>query len=802
MGAGSTFALLGSAARGKLGISIGEPLELRRSKLLAEMEAALPEGDRRRVAELVGEMIGTPFPDDDSPRLRAARQNEALMARQIEAAYLDWIRALSSRRPVLLVLEDLHWGDEASVKLLDAALRDLTDAPFVVLAFARPEVQSVFPRLWASRELHHVRLRELPRKAAESLVRAVLGATIDAAGVEALVDRAAGNAFYLEELIRAVAEGRAGALPDTVLGMVEARLRALTPNARRVLRAASLLGEVFWKSAVLALLGEDAAGLHEEDPFSTLCNLELIVRRGKPRFAGEEEYGFRHALLREGAYAMLPAHDREVGHRRAGEWLEAAGEQDLLVLAEHFHRGAEHRRAIALYLHAGKNARAAAVSCEALRAFGIVWPEGEDERRAALDEAMARQADDMQARPPASRIDAPTMSNPTALAAEQLLMTAALPAYFTSASLYGLMMCAWLDLLQREGHSEISAMGYVFHGAFLMSLPGRTEDAHAFGLLGTALLERRPNPALTCRVVETVAGNIAFLHEPIHALLARFPPALLAGVEAGDWLHAAYICGHLTAMRLFIGDDLAAVAAQMDENAPLLRRSRDLFMEAALHVFRGAVRALGGPAPASAPGPGEEPWSEEAIQALGDQEDFATFGGLHHTIRLLSSAVLGDWAQARVEAEAAEAKGPHAPGQFFATQLGFLGALARIRTCPPGELDADRQLAVYREDLLRWALSCPATFRAGHLLVEAEHAQARGEGTAASALYEASLHAAREGGLTRDEALAAERYAAFLATRGDEAEARAQREAARGAYGRWGARVKVALLETARPPAA
>src|SRR5262249_13679472 len=153
--------------------------------------------------------------------------------------------------PVLLVLEDLHWGDFGTVRFIDAALRDRSRRPWMVLALARPEVYEVFPKLWAERQnVQAIRLKELSRKAGERLVRQVLGASIGPETIERLVKVAEGNAFYLEELIRAAAEGKDGALPDTVLAMVETRLSRLTLEARRVLRAASVFGEVCWESGV------------------------------------------------------------------------------------------------------------------------------------------------------------------------------------------------------------------------------------------------------------------------------------------------------------------------------------------------------------------------------------------------------------------------------------------------------------------------------------------------------------------------------------------------------------------------
>ncbi|WP_437486645.1 protein kinase [Sorangium sp. So ce1014] len=360
IGAGSAFAMLAGALRSALGIAAGEAAPVRREKLERAVGRLLAGADPPRVAAFLGELIGAPFPDDDRPLLRAARQSPPLMADRIEQAYLDYARAVTDAQPMLVVLEDLHWGDAPSVRLFDRALRELSERPFVVIAFARPEVHDLFPRLWMERGRSEAQLRPLSARAAERLVRSALGEAVDAETVAAVVAQGGGNAFYLEELIRAIAEGRAGALPETVLGMVEARLAALGSEERRLLRAASVFGEVCWTEGVRALSGTPAPGAREKDAWAELFEREILERRPAPRFAGQEEVAFRHALLREGAYAMLTDRDRRLGHKLAGEWLLRAGEQDPTVLAEHFERGGESARAAELYLQATEKALLAA----------------------------------------------------------------------------------------------------------------------------------------------------------------------------------------------------------------------------------------------------------------------------------------------------------------------------------------------------------------------------------------------------------------------------------------------------------
>jgi tetratricopeptide (TPR) repeat protein len=356
--AGSPFVMLAPAIRRLVGIRDGEPLEERRHKLERRVASVVAAADHERVAVFLGEMIGVPFAADISDSLRAARKDPMLQGQLMQKAFEDWLAAECERSPVLLLLEDLHWGDLPSVNYVDGALRSLQDAPFMVLALARPEVHTAFPNLWAQRALSEVPLHPLSRRSSATLVRDALGDSVSDEVVDTVVERAGGNAFYLEELIRAVSETSAiGAeeLPDTVVGMVHARLDALGNEAKRVLRAASVFGEVFWDGGVEALLGD--SGVYDvREWLDDLVAGEIVTRQLESRIPGQDEYAFRHALVREGAYAMLTAEDRRLGHRLVAAWLERSGEHDQLVLAEHFLRGGDRARAIPYFQRAAAQA--------------------------------------------------------------------------------------------------------------------------------------------------------------------------------------------------------------------------------------------------------------------------------------------------------------------------------------------------------------------------------------------------------------------------------------------------------------
>jgi len=353
---GSPFGLAAEMLRRAVGMHEGEPPPLRREKLSLRVSRRFRGAEAQRVAAFLGEIAGAAWPDDDIAELRAARQDPRRMSEQIGRAWEDFCGAACDERPLVMVLEDLHWADGPSVKLIDGALRAARDKPLFVLALARPEVHELFPQLWAERGAQEIRLGELSRRASEKLARAVLGEAASRALVEQVATQAGGNAFFLEELIRAAAGGGAEALPETVLAMVQSRLFSLAPEARRLLRAGSVFGATFWEGGAAALLGGDEGAIDVGAWLARLVDGELLVRRRESRFPGEQEVAFRHAFLREGAYQTLTEGDRALGHALAGDWLERAGEGDAAALAAHFEQGGERARAAELYVRAAEEA--------------------------------------------------------------------------------------------------------------------------------------------------------------------------------------------------------------------------------------------------------------------------------------------------------------------------------------------------------------------------------------------------------------------------------------------------------------
>ncbi|MFO0579462.1 MAG: protein kinase [Polyangia bacterium] len=350
---GQAYALLGQALRRLCGVRESDPPEASRERLQQRLGQHLAADAAARVIEFLCEAAGYPGPDEQSPWLRAARREPAQMSQQIAQAVADFLRAECAVRPVLIVLDDLQWGDAPTVRAIESAFAGMPDTPLTVLALGRPEAEGLFPRLFAGHAMP-IPLQPLSRRAGERLAQQILGRGTPPQALARIVEQSAGNPLYLEELIRAVAEGRGDDLPPTVLAMLQARLGALPASERRALRAASVFGELCWAGGIQALTGAPS----DEVAYSlaALVSAELLTARRQSRFAGETEYGFRHVVAREAAYSLLTDEERRRAHLQASAFLESAGEQDARVLAEHLQLGGELDRAQQLFAAAATRA--------------------------------------------------------------------------------------------------------------------------------------------------------------------------------------------------------------------------------------------------------------------------------------------------------------------------------------------------------------------------------------------------------------------------------------------------------------
>jgi class 3 adenylate cyclase/tetratricopeptide (TPR) repeat protein len=255
-----------------------------------------------------------------------------------EESFVAWRRlfeAVADVHPLVLVLEDLHWADDGTLDFVEYLLDWASDAPMLVLCTARPELLERRPT-WGGGRLNSqtVALAPLADDAAARLLAVLLDRSVLDADVQArLLQQTGGNPLYAEEYARMFVQGEPGeALPDTVQGVIAARLDLLEPGEKEVIQAASVLGKVFWRGGVEALGG----GGELDETLQRLVRREFIKRERGSLVAGEAEYAFRHALVRDVAYAQLPRASRAEKHRLAAGWIDATAPGRPDLVAHHY----------------------------------------------------------------------------------------------------------------------------------------------------------------------------------------------------------------------------------------------------------------------------------------------------------------------------------------------------------------------------------------------------------------------------------------------------------------------------------
>jgi class 3 adenylate cyclase/tetratricopeptide (TPR) repeat protein len=229
---------------------------------------------------------------------------------------------LARRRPLVVVLEDVHWAEETLLDLVEHVSRWSSDAPILLLCIARPELLEERPR-W---EGAVVRLEPLSSDEAAELLDALDGSGLLSPELrERVAGTAQGNPLYAEQLVAMLEdEARVAvelvALPPTIQALLEARLDRLEPAARDVLERAAVVGKDFWPGAISALgEGEEALG-------ATLLELvrRELVEPAASTVPGEDGFTFRHALIRDAAYSSTPLRRRAAHHERFAEWVSSA----------------------------------------------------------------------------------------------------------------------------------------------------------------------------------------------------------------------------------------------------------------------------------------------------------------------------------------------------------------------------------------------------------------------------------------------------------------------------------------------
>ena len=288
-GEGVSYWALGEMVKAQAGIletdapdeAGGKLEEAVRRLVLDSAEARWVESNLRPLAGLAAEDV------------TGDRRGEAF------AAWRRFFEALAEQRPLVLVFEDLHWADDGLLDFVDHVIDWLSDVPVLVVASARPELLARRPA-WGGGKANAatVSLSPLSDQETARLVHALLEQSVLPAEVQsALLERAGGNPLYAEEFARMVAErgGEDMELPDSVQGIIAARLDGLDPTDKGLLQDASVVGKVFWSGA-LAAIGSGQDRFAVEERLHALERRELVRRERRSSVAGESEYAFRHVL--------------------------------------------------------------------------------------------------------------------------------------------------------------------------------------------------------------------------------------------------------------------------------------------------------------------------------------------------------------------------------------------------------------------------------------------------------------------------------------------------------------------------
>jgi ABC-type oligopeptide transport system substrate-binding subunit/class 3 adenylate cyclase len=336
-------------------------------------------------------LIGVELEGDAAARL-GELSPEALQYRTFEVVRA-LLGALSRQGPVVVVLEDLHWGDASSVGLAESLLGLGEEGPVLVIIAMREDRDHPSWRLreTAAREFPHllrvIGLGPLAPEAEAGLLRKLVGEGILPAAIEERILKAAeGNPFFLEELVRSLSDRgaivREGTewrfehavaleVPPTVEKVVLARVDALDAPAREAITAASALGRTFSVPLLEGVLGSTGAA----ESLHKLERLDLV--RALRRWP-EAEFSFKHALIQEAVYGTLLAEQRRELHRRATTWLEERHRDNLDpvlgVLAHHSLAAGDEDRAVTFLTRAGDAARREWALDEAVEHYRALVP--------------------------------------------------------------------------------------------------------------------------------------------------------------------------------------------------------------------------------------------------------------------------------------------------------------------------------------------------------------------------------------------------------------------------------------------
>ncbi|MDX6503266.1 MAG: hypothetical protein QOE29_391 [Gaiellaceae bacterium] len=321
-GEGMTFWALGEMVKAHAGILEGDTEEEAERKLRHAVDDPWMESHLRPLVGLPGGADGG-----------GERREEAF------TAWRRFFEGLADERTLVLVFEDVHWADENLLDFVDHLVDWATGVPLLVVCTARPELFGRRPGWGGGKpNAHTISLSSLTDVETAQLLGGLLERSLLPAEAQAqLLARAGGNPLYAEEYARMLRErGNVEHPPETVHGMIAARLDLLDGEQKALVQDASVVGSTFWLGAVSALGGNEQRATEER--LHGLERKEFIRRARSSTVADDVEYAFRHVLVRDVAHNQIPRAERAEKHLAAAGWLESLGraEDHSELLAYHY----------------------------------------------------------------------------------------------------------------------------------------------------------------------------------------------------------------------------------------------------------------------------------------------------------------------------------------------------------------------------------------------------------------------------------------------------------------------------------
>jgi class 3 adenylate cyclase len=358
-GSGVTFWPLAEILKAEAGIVDGDTPVDAAAKLeaLAVRLGSARLSDAGRTTALLGSTVGIRLPGHDIDRL-----DPEVLRGEILEAWRSFFSALAEREPILAVVEDIHWAEPALLDIL-SDLGSRVQGSVLFLCPARPDLVDRNPTWGGGRpSFSAIFLDPLDRDHASRLVALLLEVEDLPEGLhDRIVERSGGNPFFAEEIVRHLVDRRgalpadaAGAasdvsaipIPDTVQAVIAARIDLLPADEKRALQAAAVVGRIFWPGPVARYL--DIAPPRVTALLRGLEARDLVISRLDSSMRDQQEFIFKHALVRDVAYESIPRRDRAMAHLEIVRWIEGAiGERRLEVVELLAHHYAAAQRAAA-----------------------------------------------------------------------------------------------------------------------------------------------------------------------------------------------------------------------------------------------------------------------------------------------------------------------------------------------------------------------------------------------------------------------------------------------------------------------